>query len=169
MDLHPCPSCGNAAFDRQNRVVSKDGELVSVYEGECSGCGGGRKFEFVLPDAIVPPTRPMSYGGDDASQVLDPGEFLHVSDLYAVRIPASPEEVSPEHRAGARLGLETAIAALREVLKFVPGGTDAVPESAFTSELGRSVYAKEPGRFRKLRLEAVLGAYTGLLSRFGSG
>ena len=59
-----------------------------------------------------------------------------------------------------------AIGALVEVLKFIPRGADAVPEESISSDLGRKVYASEPGRFGRARLEAVIGAYRDVLAGY---
>jgi hypothetical protein len=47
------------------------------------------------------------------------------------------------------------VAALEEVHKFLRDGGDAVPEAAFWSARGRTVYDREPGRFRRRRIEVV--------------
>jgi hypothetical protein len=61
--------------------------------------------------------------------------------------------------------LAAAVAAVDEALKFVPPGGGRVPFTAVWSPLGRSVYQREPGRFRTSRLTAVRSAYDDVLRR----
>jgi hypothetical protein len=64
----------------------------------------------------------------------------------------------------ARLALATALAAVDEVLKFIPPDADAVPPEAFRTYPGQTVFGREPGRFRRARLLAVREAYRDLLA-----
>lgn len=148
MDLSPC-RCGESRFDRRQALFDRDGQLVTRYTGACAGCGGAREFELALDDEIPRVGERLCYGGDRASQLIDPAQFLAVADAAAQRVPPD---------------LEVAIAALDEVLKFIPPGGDAVPESAM-SAAGLGLYRLEPGRFRRARLAAVRGAYLDLLAR----
>lgn len=157
MDLTPC-GCGDAAFERRSAVVTRGDVLCSQYTGPCRTCGSTRAFVFELPESIVPPaTGRLEFGGSDASRLLDPGEWMMVADHRAKLEP------------GTRDDLEVACAALDEVLKFIPGGGDRVPDDAFGSERGRAVRDAEPGRFRRARLDAVRGAYRDLLARALAG
>lgn len=147
IELHPC-ACGEAVFAAKHRTVSRDGQLVAVYEGPCRRCGAQRSFEFVLAEEIPP--RPPAFGGDAPSTILDAGEFLHAADRFAKLAPPD---------------LARAIACLDEVLKLIPPGHDRVPEESIVSAVGRAVYTAEPGRFRRPRLVAVRDTYRGLLNR----
>lgn len=151
MDRTPC-ACGETRFARQSAVVQRGDELCSKYTGACAKCGAAREFVFRIPEQILMPVPgTVRFGADDASELLDPGEWLEVADLHAKR--------------STRDDLAIAIAAMEEILKFVPAGEERVPERAFTSDRGRAVLAKEPGRFRKARLDVVLATYRDLLSR----
>ena len=147
MELHPC-ACGESRGPREHRLVSGDDGLVAIYEGPCPRCGTARTFEFALDPEIV---RADKFGGARPSTIIDPGQFLAAADASA--------KVNPPERAH----LERAVAAMEEVIKFVPPGGDRVPEDAFFTDEGRAAYAREPGRFRKVRLEAVLGVYRDIL------
>ncbi|GGM60681.1 hypothetical protein GCM10011608_52230 [Micromonospora sonchi] len=165
MDLHPC-SCGESRFPRQSAVVAlDDGDLASRYTGTCAGCGRERAFVFRLPPVIDAAGTGFRYGGDEPSQLLDPGEWLLVADAYAGQVPASA--TSGEAAQRARTALTRAVAALDEVGKFIPAGGSAVPPDIFGSDRGRQLHQREPGRFRRDRLTAVRDAYAGMLSQLG--
>jgi hypothetical protein len=158
MDLRPC-GCGVSRFERKSSVVMVEGDLASRYTGRCEGCGIERVFEFRIPEEILPPpTTGVRFGGMEPSQLLDPGEWLAVATDHAKRIPArKPLDDNARH------GLAVAIAALNEVVKFIPSGEQEVPPEAFRTPVGRELREREPGRFRTVRLRAVRDAYTRLL------
>jgi hypothetical protein len=158
MDLHPC-ACGEKRFEPKISLLDRGGPLVSVYEGRCKGCGEIRRFEFKLPDKIVPPGKGVVYGSSQASMIIDPGQFLALADSNAKVAPMSVAGLDDAERMRAQRRMAIAIAAIEEVIKFIPPNEDRVPANAFYTEFGGTVYDAEPGRFRKLRLEAVLQAY----------
>lgn len=163
IDLSPC-SCGETAFDVRHTLRNgPDGELVAVYEGRCRRCGLPRRFTFALDPATPPP--PPAYGGPRPSQIICPGQFALVADRAAAAADLVPAQ-SPQERARGREALARALAAQEEVVKFIPPGADAVPAEAFTSWEGRELYAAEPGRFRRYRLEAVAAAYRDALTGY---
>jgi hypothetical protein len=127
--------------------VSGDDGLVAVYAGNCPGCGRARRFEFALVGDLV---ASHQFGGAVASTLIDAGQYLAAADSAA----------RTDH-------LQRAVAALDEVLKFVPAGADRVPESALFTDDGRATYRREPGRFGARRLEAVRGAYRERLAKQG--
>lgn len=142
VELHPC-ECG-AAGELTFSVVERGGDLVALYEGACPGCGQMRRFEFSLPSEPVPG---RVYGGAQPSAIIDAGEFLWYSDRAAERA-ASTEPAD----ARGQSALDSAVAALDEVLKFIPADADAVPRDAIGSELGQAVYDANPDRFTRERL-----------------
>jgi hypothetical protein len=157
MDLRPC-ACGAVEFDRQSNVISDGDALCSRYAGPCRRCGTPRVFVFELPETIRPVRGDqIEFGGSDPSRLLDPGEWLAVADDHARGLHVDS--------AGTHRDLDLARAAVEEVLKFVPAGADRVPIDAFRTDRGRAVRNAEPGRFRRARLEAVLGAYSDLLAK----
>lgn len=107
--------------------------------------------------ALPPP--PPAFGGQQPSTIICPGEFLLVAAEAASSAPADPTGLSDRQRGTTRDALARAVAAVEEVLKFIPEGADAVPETAVTSSAGTALYSQDPGRFSRARLEAVLAAY----------
>lgn len=180
MDLHPC-GCGEVQFPRGSSVIeTADGDLASHYTGTCPQDGVRREFTFRLPQQITMPPRDGSvrFGGPEPSELIDPGEWLSIADAYARTVPADPSagarssadtsagsSAGAGFSAGARSTLNRAVAAIDEVLKFIPAGEDRVPERAFVTDRGRAVHAKEPGRFRRPRLEAVRNTYASIAAQ----
>jgi len=162
IDLNPC-LCGMASFGvRHHLRTEPDGLLAAVYEGTCPQCGLPRLFVFTLDPALPP--APPAFGGPTPSRIICPGQFALVSDDASSRAHVDPAGLSPaEHRA-SRANLALALAAIEEVVKFIPAGADAVPPEAFTSMAGQQLYAVEPQRFQRYRLTAVAEAYRELLN-----
>lgn len=169
MDLRPC-GCGEARFDRASLVVElPGGGLASRYTGTCARCEAPREFVFALPPEPEPGAdQPgeVRYGGDDPSELLDAGEWLWVADAYARAVPPDPHRLADPDRRRARARLAAAVAALDEVLKFVPPGGDRLPAAVVRSRLGAEMYQREPGRFHRGRLTAVRDAYRAALRLF---
>jgi hypothetical protein len=124
-------------------------ELVSSYVGVCPGCGAGREFLFGLPDAEAAPGAFPDFGGPEASEILDAGQWLEIADRAA-----ADDGVDADRR------LALARAAVEEVVKFIPLGEHVVPDDAFWTDEGLRVRAEEPGRFRLERLLVVRDSYS---------
>ena len=150
MDQQPC-TCGDIGFDRQSAVMTEGDVLCSRYFGKCRTCGTMREFIFELPPKQRPITNQVEFGGSDPSRLLDPGEWMAISDSYAKLEARTPRD------------LDIARAALEEVIKFLPDRAYGVPDKAFLTERGRAVRDREPGRFRSTRLAAELDVYRRLL------
>jgi hypothetical protein len=167
MDLHPC-KCGEIEFPRSSSVVeTADGDLASHYAGTCPQDGTRREFTFRLPQAIASPPGDgsVSYGGAEPSELIDPGEWLSIADAYARNVPSDTASLAADGLVQARSMLTRAVAAIDEVLKFIPAGDDRVPKRAFVSDRGRAAYTKEPGRFRRPRLDAVRSTYASIAAQ----
>ncbi|HEU0036414.1 MAG TPA: hypothetical protein VFQ53_37635 [Kofleriaceae bacterium] len=155
IELHPC-TCGESELRTKHHLASSDDGLVAVYEGTCPRCGAERRFDLVLDPEIPPGDK---FGGDRPSKIIDAGQFLAVADAAAKAVPANTSALDGPARQRARWLMTRAANAIEEVLKFIPPGADRVPAEALFTAAGKEVYLAEPGRFRKLRLEAVLGVY----------
>jgi len=147
-DLHPC-SCGEARFGPSRRQYVEDGaELGVQYRATCPRCGAERSFAFRLPPTPIatgPEGVHFRYGDDQPSELLDPGEWLHVADILAASASVPGPDATDEDRRRYRLALGRAAAAIDEAMKFANG--IEVPSGAIRSERGRAVYAADPSRF----------------------
>ncbi|GAB2948806.1 hypothetical protein GCM10027280_41810 [Micromonospora polyrhachis] len=162
MGLHPC-TCGAERFAWQRHYLIPGAEQTSVYEGECPGCGEAREFRFAVPDTLAPP---FTFGGDEPSQVLDPYQFLTRYHLTTRVVPSDPAVLPESQRARYYAELRTGIAALREVLKFIPADAAAMPADAFTSEAGRAAFEADPEQFARERLEGLLDSHQETLAAY---
>ncbi|TQS43827.1 hypothetical protein [Cryptosporangium phraense] len=168
MDLRPC-DCGETASSWSSSVIELGDDLGSRYSGTCPSCGTEREFVFRLPDDIVlPVVGQVVYGDGAPSELLDPGEWLWVADRYAGAVPAQAAALDAEGRQEVRSRISAAIAAMDEVLAFVPAGADEVPAESFWSDLGRSVRDEEPGRFARDRLQVIRDTYQRILEEIDS-
>jgi hypothetical protein len=163
-DLNPC-ECGEQRFTPTHHLEDREGTLVAVYEGTCPRCGRTRRYEFVLDPDEPPP--PPAFGGDRPSQLIDPGQFYAVGRAAAARVPVNLDDLPRDRWPTARDDMLLAIAAQQEVAKFVPPGADAVPAEAFTSDLGRAMYAGYPEDFTRAEIEARLRSYREGMTTFG--
>jgi uncharacterized protein YjbI with pentapeptide repeats len=153
----PCPKCGARGFAEPSRLVERGGALAVACEGYCPRCGALRVFELGLAEARVPPN---AWGNADASTLIDAGEWMALADRWAEGVPVTPADAPA--RARARADLARAIAALGEVVKFIPDGADAPPKSAFFTSPGREVYLADPRRFARARVVVVVEAWRDL-------
>lgn len=164
VELHPC-DCGTATLAAQNRTVDKDDGWLSIYEGSCGGCRKARRFEFVLSEPLALPTGPLAYGGDEPSTIVDAGQFLWLAERYAEPVPNDVAALIESERPSAGQALEVAIAALTEIVKFIPADGTEVPARGFFTEQGRRVREQAPDRFRRDRLVDMLERYQQMAAR----
>jgi hypothetical protein len=150
MDLHPC-DCGCVDTGWAAALAEADGRPARRYYGDCGGCGRHREFLFLLPDrpTLLGPGDVVAFGGPEPSELLDAGEWLWVADLCA----ADAARLSEGDPAAAR-SLAIAVAAVEEVLRFVPDGAAEVPADAVWSARGREVWRTERARLLRSRLVA---------------
>jgi hypothetical protein len=159
LDLRPCVQCEGIDIAWQTALgQTSQGLMVRRYYGNCGTCGRAREVHFQLPEhPLVPgPNDVVFFGGDEPSRLLDPGEWVRVAEISARSVPAGP---APDARA--RYSRAVAVAAINETLKFIPPGARAVPKSAFWTMIGQDLYAQEPGRFNRDRLETLRDSYAG--------
>lgn len=135
--------CAERALETRHRLVTLDDGLGAIYEGT-------RAVRY----GTTLRARPRS--GDPA---VDAGQYLAVADDASKRVTADAANLDDDQRRTAHWWMTRAVNALEEVIKAIPAGADAVPEAAMFSDLGKQVYAREPGRFRGARLTAVLHVY----------
>lgn len=151
LELHPCPNCGSIDTPWEDGLADVEGELAISYAGTCPGCDVERQYLFGLPARETRAAGWPTFGGPEPSELLDPGQWMDVADRATADVPTDP-------RAAGKV-LAVAVAAVDEVIKFVPAGQDAVPEDEFWTPQGRALWDAEPDRFRLERLLAARDTY----------
>jgi hypothetical protein len=161
LDLRPCP-CGETDFDRTVSTVSESGGdtgRVVRLGGECVGCGRQRVFSFEMPDELPDLAVDVRYGdGSGPSRLLDAGEWLGIAELFEGNARdqlAAAGQADDGALSEVAYLAAAAVAATDEVLLFLGPGTtgdDTVPEGAFWSQAGRTIFELDPDRFRRDRL-----------------
>jgi hypothetical protein len=167
--LRPC-GCAEMEARWRDVPVVVDGQPARYFTANCENCGRPREFTIAMSEDARQ-TFDLVYGeGNEPSQVIDPGEWLGVADLYGQRA----EEVLSDEAFGTdddvnvvHYALSARVAAFDEILKFLPPAADIVPEWLFRSIPGRAVYEASPGRFTRESLLAERAALQANLSRFG--
>ena len=166
--LRPC-GCGEMEADWQDVALSVSGQPARYFTGACANCGRPREFTVAMP-AGAERRDDVVYGdGDEPSQLIDPGEWLGVSDLYGQRA----EEVLTDEQFGGPddvnvvyFALSARVSALDEILKFMPANADVMPEWLCRSITGRAVFEANPNRFSRDALLAEHAALRANLDRF---
>ncbi|MGW0432172.1 hypothetical protein ACWDV4_06455 [Micromonospora sp. NPDC003197] len=154
LDLHPCTKCGGVDVAWESALTSDQGAPARRYHGTCTGCRTYREFIFQLPErpAVPGPDDLVFFGGPEPSRLFDAGEWRLISEA-AIYEGGAPKSSDPAVNAARRQTFALGVAAIGEILKFVPDGTDAVPESCFWTPRGRARYEKNRAHFSREYLE----------------
>lgn len=144
--------------ERSHKLMADGDVLITVYQTICNG--NARTFEFrVLEGEIGAEDGGVVFGRAEASQLLDPAQFLLQASKIARTVPASPVGLDDEQRREANRRMQRAAACLEEVLKFIPEGRDDMPKTAFHTIVGARMHRANPDRFSRGRVTAVLNSY----------
>jgi hypothetical protein len=165
--LRPC-GCGEMEARWVDVPLTLEGRPARYFTGACEGCGRGREFTLAIPDDAGRRDDVVFGDGAEPSQIIDPGEWLSVSDLYGQRVDEvlSDEAFGPDDVGVVHYALSARVSAIDEVLKFLPPAADVVPEWFFRSVPGRAVYEAAPARFGRDALHAERAALRSNLERF---
>jgi len=152
--LAVCPQCGETGLDPVELNVGQ----VWEYATTCPNCEHRQQFAFAVA-RLGPPPFP-AFGGAEPSQLIDAGQFLVLAEEAADDVPADPADLSsddlmPEE---ALEELSVAVAAIEEVLKFIPADADRVPREALWTVEGLARFDADPVAFDRRQLIAMLGA-----------
>jgi hypothetical protein len=166
--LRPC-GCGEMEAAWQDVPVTAGERPMWYFTGECAGCGRRREFTICMPEGTTRRDDVVYGDGEHPSEIIDPGEWLGVSDLYGQR---AEEVLNDENFGGSDdvnvvyFALSARVSALDETLKFLPPNTDVMPEWLCRSITGRAVYEANPNRFARDALLAERAALQANLDRF---
>jgi hypothetical protein len=165
--LRPC-GCGETEAAWTAIVLTLDDAPARYFTGQCQNCGRAREFTLAMPEEASPRADVVFGDGPGYSQVIDPGEWVSVSDQYGERVDEllSDGEFDAADVEVAQYALSARVSALDEVLKFLPHNGDVVPEWLFRSVNGRAVFEAAPARFGRDALLAERTALWENLERF---
>lgn len=149
--LTPCP-CGESELTPDVDVVEAGPPRLLRYFGDCPRCGRGREFFVEVTDVDA-----EDGYGSGRSELIDPGEWLLVSDLFHDNLRQLVEsgEIADEQAPVIYDLLRTTASAVDQVLAFLPEDAPSVPETAFWTERGLAVRTARPERFDRDQLRAA--------------
>lgn len=156
VQLRPCTQCPatSSRCKSNGTVYLDDGDMGARYTGTCESCGATRDHVVRLPPMQANAAATGVYGGDQPSELIDPGEWLWWAERLMATVPLEGPFDAP-----AKQSLALALASIDEVLKFIPSGEQRVPRSAFTSDRGTKTFSENPGRFTRAWLENTRTQY----------
>ncbi|MEM9430986.1 MAG: hypothetical protein AAGA32_16015 [Pseudomonadota bacterium] len=123
-----------------HRTVMREDALVAVYEAQGPTLPAGTA-PFELAEDPSTATAPMA---------LDAGDLLTIAEQLAGDRPPTRDADMPAYLSR----IDAAIDAVDAVLARIPAAADRVPEESLTSRAARTLLAADPGRLRRIRLEA---------------
>jgi hypothetical protein len=140
-------------------VVGHVDGWAHTYAVDCASTGEHREFTFTTEDEPDPAPERLVFGYTaEPSRLIDAGQWYAVFYHYADAVRDAQERsggVLPDLATARDLvgALERARAAVDEILKFIPAGSDTVPGSAFWTDDGRAVHDLYPAEFSRPSLE----------------
>jgi hypothetical protein len=168
--LRDCRACGEADRDLTDDLRARDGDVFAEYTSFCRRCGNVDAYTFRLPERDPQAGGSgVVFGGDQPSAIVDAGQWLYYADRTATGGPVEPAGLTPEQRLDAALAMESAAAAVREVVKFIPSGEERVPPEAIWTDRGRAEFARDPLRLRRDRMAVLEAAYRDSAVRLAGG
>jgi hypothetical protein len=168
--LRECRACGETERDVTDVLHARDGEVVAEYTSYCRRCGNLDVYAFRLPERDPQAGGAgVVFGGERPSTIIDAGQWLYFADRTARSGPVEPAGLTPEQRLDAALAMESAAAAVREVVKFIPWGDERVPPAAIWTDRGRAEVARDPLRLRRDRMAVLEAAYRDCAVRLAGG
>jgi hypothetical protein len=135
-DLQGYPRTG-----RSHRLEERAGVLVARYEVPAGEGLPPASAEFVLVEEAAAAREPRL--------ALDAGQLVFLAQAFASQVPSTAGDT-----ARGRILLSDTVTAIDAALARIPPGADRVPAETIQSDVGRELLTAEPGRFRRVRLEA---------------
>jgi uncharacterized protein YjbI with pentapeptide repeats len=160
--LHPCPGCGSRDVSEMNTYLS-GGRYFAIVS--CPDCRSSRKLSFRMrSNPPAPSLERNDLGGSEPSSVILPVQFAEELDRVGAGVVWEPESLAPAAWRANLDALNRAATCIVELLKFVPGGADSVPDPAL-NEAGRANAVARPEKYQRAWLDAELDRYRDLFSR----
>jgi hypothetical protein len=168
LSLRPCPNCGSTGQVVQGFAEGTvEGDEVRWLAARCPNCAEIHRYPFRFPaEPATPVDGHQRFGGDEPSELLDPGQWLLLADAMLEDVPERPGELSAQRRQQFREQVDVAVAAVEEALKFLAEGEDSVSAFAFWSEPGHRLFTAQPWMFEREWLADLLRENQAILARY---
>lgn len=160
--LVPCSGCGSRDI---GSVEYKSLGKVSVQSGACPRCRTLREVAF-HPKAKLATTAPVhELGGPEPSRIIKPIQLVEELDRVGPKIVWEPEELAPAAWRASYGAIDRALICVNELLKFIGGGADAIPDAALDAP-GKADRTARPEKYRRDWLGAERDRYLALWDRY---
>lgn len=171
VSLIPCPGCGRTtdpsdlgrylADEEWDLHLAGQGDAWAMY-GDCPHCRTPHAFTFLTyGKPWESECRPGELGGVAPSQIIRPAQFLAEFARVQALVRPDPTQLALDEWELSREANHRALICLRELLKFVPEGADAIPADL----LDPAERADRPQRYRRAWLGAQLDHHLAVQAR----
>jgi hypothetical protein len=168
--LRDCRACGKGNRDLTDTLEVTDDGVFAEHTAFCRECTNIDVYRFALPKTDPQAgVRGVVFGGPKPSSLLDAGEWLVLSNNLAEGAPSEPDGLTDQQRSDAAMAVQTAAAAVREVVKFIEAGRERLAYSALWTDAGREEFDRDPWRFSRPRLAVIEKAYLDVAERLAGG
>ena len=165
-----CEAAGEVPKTRKRKKTERRRQTFWSYQIRCQS-GKLLEFDFEL-DGLPEPKRGLrrkvEYGGAEPSRLIDAGVWMMVADRFADLAPKSLAGLAEKRRREAASNLEIAIAAVGEILKFIPAGADRLSSTTLTSSRGKTYFNKDVRRFTRAAVEELRSELEARMRRYKS-
>lgn len=147
--LDPCPRCG-APTGELDLYGDDDAYVMS---GPCPRCATMRSFNFrTYGDPLAGAYTLHELGGRAPSEIISVARFIAELDRVLPHSRPDPTVLAPAEWRASGEAVDRAITCVLELLKFIPDGAAAMPESALGVDPADR--AARPERYSRVWLEA---------------
>jgi hypothetical protein len=163
--------CDGAVGVEHGDLFEHDGRWGQTFVARCLSSGVTRDFAFTIDPPPADADPDLIAAGSQPSELIDAGQWYLIFARYGEEARAAQQAFAAGRQdvpTAEQLvsGYANARAALVEVLKFIPPGTDTPPDTAYWTDLGRQVRDQYPQQLRRPALEPVVTGLAELLQEF---
>jgi hypothetical protein len=168
LSVQPCGTCGHVGLEVRGFSSGRvDGQERRWISAGCPNCGVLAEYVFRFPARRLASTDGhRRFGGDEASELLDPGQWLLLSEAMVAELPDDPRRLDRAGRRAARESIDVALAAVEETMKFLRDGEDSVSGYSFWSQPGYHLFVAQPWMFERRWLASQLTELRAMLARY---
>jgi uncharacterized protein YjbI with pentapeptide repeats len=161
--LYPCTGCGSRDL---GALELRGGGPVRIFSGPCPRCRTTREVRFRVtrePGTLPSPVR-FELGGAAPSAIIKPIQLVEEHDRLVPRIQGEPETLAPAAwRANLEL-VDRAVTCLVELAKFIPAGSDTIPDAALDAA-SRADKKARPEKYTRVPIEHDRARHLAVIAR----